>query len=431
MTKLLIVLIVVLAVVALAQLAKVYEITSRMRGKREEEVSLSDNRMNAKLMLLFMIAFFAFFIWLIFDYKEFFLPVSASEHGVAIDALMNFNWWIVIAVFFITNALLFFFSYKYYDRPGAKAFYYPHNNKLEMIWTVVPAIVLAVLIIYGLNVWNNITDEADDDAELVEFYSKQFDWTARYPGPDGKLGPTDFRLINGTNPLGIATATTIQIRLAEMAEEVKEMKHDLHENEDITPDNILAEKTDRMERLGRHRARLLGLQKRMNTDIKNNGEGSIYKAGEDDIVIKEAHMPLGKEVKMVFRSQDVIHSAFLPHFRAQMNTVPGMSTTFKMTPTITTDSMRLITNNPDFNYILLCNKICGASHYNMQMDIVVESEAAYRIWLAKQKAFMANDAEAEDEVEMKENASSEVSMTEEEEIAENSDAIEANNSMND
>lgn len=399
MTKLLIVLIVVLAVVALAQLAKVYEITSRMRGKREGEISLADNRMNGKLMMLFMVVFYGFFIWLFFDYKEFFLPVSASEHGVALDELMNFNWLIVIAVFVLTNTLLFFFAFKYYDRPGAKAFYYPHNNKLELIWTVIPAIVLAVIIIYGLRTWNGITDEASEDAEVVEFYSKQFDWTARYPGPDGELGPTDFRLINGTNPLGIATTATIKVRLAEMAEEVADMKADIAENADITPDAALEEKNESLERLGRHRANLISLENRMHADIAEKGEGSIYKTGEDDIVIKESHMPLGKEVKMVFRSQDVIHSAFLPHFRAQMNTVPGMATTFKMVPTITTDSMRLITQNPDFNYILLCNKICGASHYNMQMDIVVESEEDYRAWLSEQKSFMASDEPAEVEAE--------------------------------
>lgn len=399
MTKLLIVLIVVLAVVALAQLAKVHEITARMRGKREGEISLADNRMNGKLMLLFMVAFFAFFIWLIFDYKEFLLPVAASEHGVALDKLLNFNWLIIIAVFFLTNTLLFFFAYKYHDKPGAKAFYYPHNNKLELVWTVIPAIVLAVIIIYGLRTWNSITAEADPEAEVIEFYSKQFDWTARYPGEDGELGPTDYRLINGTNPLGIATLATVATRITEMKEEAAELKQDMDANADITPDGTMAEKTERWERLNRHRSRLIDLQKRMEADIAEHGENSIYRTGEDDIVIKESHMPVNKEVKMMFRSQDVIHSAYLPHFRAQMNTVPGMSTTFKMIPTITTDSMRLVTDDPEFNYVLICNKICGASHYNMQMDIVVEREEDYRAWLSEQKPFLAKEEEASTEAE--------------------------------
>jgi cytochrome c oxidase subunit 2 len=90
---------------------------------------------------------------------------------------------------------------------------------------------------------------------------------------------------------------------------------------------------------------------------------------------------------MYFRSKDVIHSAYMPHFRAQMNCVPGMKTEFHFTPTITTAEMREKTKNPDFDYVLLCNKICGATHWNMQMKIVVDSEADYKKWLAEQKTF--------------------------------------------
>ena len=105
------------------------------------------------------------------------------------------------------------------------------------------------------------------------------------------------------------------------------------------------------------------------------------------------HVPVNKEVELIFRSQDVIHSAFLPHFRAQMNCVPGVATRLKMTPTITTDEMRKITGNGSFDYILLCNKVCGAAHFNMQMKVIVESEADYNAWVAKQKLFKGPTAE--------------------------------------
>ena len=76
--------------------------------------------------------------------------------------------------------------------------------------------------------------------------------------------------------------------------------------------------------------------------------------GKDDRIVKgEFHLPLGREIEFIFRSRDVLHSALMPHFRAQMNTVPGLPTRFKITPTITTDSMRTILDNPDFDYILL------------------------------------------------------------------------------
>ncbi|MEO8734527.1 MAG: hypothetical protein ABI373_09355, partial [Flavobacteriales bacterium] len=84
--------------------------------------------------------------------------------------------------------------------------------------------------------------------------------------------------------------------------------------------------------------------------------------------------------ELVIRSQDVIHSAYMPHMRAQMNAVPGMTTRMHLVPTITTDSMRTITVNPDFDYILMCNKVCGISHYNMQAPLTVESAGAFKVW---------------------------------------------------
>lgn len=113
-------------------------------------------------------------------------------------------------------------------------------------------------------------------------------------------------------------------------------------------------------------------------------------AQDDKVVRGEIHLPVGVPVQFVFRSIDVIHSAYMPHFRAQMNCVPGVKTQFKFTPTITTKQMKEITKNEDFNYILLCNKICGAAHYNMQMDIIVESKEDYEKWLAEQKEFSQN-----------------------------------------
>lgn len=125
--------------------------------------------------------------------------------------------------------------------------------------------------------------------------------------------------------------------------------------------------------------------------INAMGIDATDKNAEDDKVVRgEIHLPVGVPVQFVFRSIDVIHSAYMPHFRAQMNCVPGVKTQFKFTPTITTKEMKEITKNEDFNYILLCNKICGAAHYNMQMDIIVESKEDYEKWLAEQKTFSQN-----------------------------------------
>lgn len=389
MTKLLILIVVVLGVLAIAQLARVYELTAKLRGKREEEISPADNRMNATLMWVFLIAYFAFFLWLVVEYGDKMLPVAASEHGVQTDALLNFNWAILIIAFILTNVLLFYFAGKYVYSKDRRAHWYPHNNKLELLWTVVPAAVLAVIIIYGLNTWNAITAPASADALVVEVYAKQFDWTARYPGKDGVLGATDFRLINGTNPLGIVTPESVKQRLAEMDAEIAEMDSVLTHS--VMPDAKADELHDRLERSRRQQARVVNLRTVMEQDIKEKGDASVYLAGADDIVTKDFYLPVRKEVKMLIRSRDVLHSMYIPHLRAQMNAVPGMTTTFKMVPTITTDSMRTVVKDDAFDFVLLCNKICGASHYNMQMPLTVTNATDYEAWMAEQmkKPFQA------------------------------------------
>jgi len=117
---------------------------------------------------------------------------------------------------------------------------------------------------------------------------------------------------------------------------------------------------------------------------------------DDKIVRGELHLPVGKPVVFKFHSRDVLHSAYMPHFRLQMNCVPGMTTQFHMVPKTTTKEMRDITGNPEFDYLLLCNKICGGAHYNMQMAIIVESEEDYAAWLADKKTIAESMVPAEE-----------------------------------
>ncbi len=368
----------VLVVVAVAQLTKVYELGRKLKKHREEEISVANNRLNANLFMVFMIAFYAFFIYLSVAYADKMLPEAASEHGSTIDWLMDLNLVLVTAVFFVVNTILFWFCFKYYKKPGQKAVFFPHDNKLELFWTIVPTIVLAVVIITGLYAWNSITDEAGDDALNIELYSKQFDWTARYGGADNTLGEASFNFISGTNPLGLVTEEAVKAKLAEI-DELIAVNEDRLENEGMS-DEVEDALVVATRRLYAQRARIHAFE------ITDEAMEVAY---DDKLVKAEFHLPVGREVKFIFRSQDVIHSAYMPHFRAQMNTVPGMVTTFKFTPTITTDSMRVITGNENFNYALLCNKICGSAHYNMKMDIIVESEEDYQKWLEGQKTFAA------------------------------------------
>ena len=383
MMTLLVLLVIALGIIAVVQMARVYEITSKLRGKREEEISPADNRMNAKFMWIFCVLYYVFFGWLLWNYSDKLLPVSASEHGVVLDDLMTLNWVILFIMFLFTNTLLFYFTGKYYYKKDRVAKWYPHNNKLELAWTIAPALFLAVIVITGLKAWQDITAPAPPGTPEVELYGKQFDWTARYPGKDGQLGATDFRLINDNNPLGVVTPTSIATRLAELQADKDATTKSMEAGHDHLPADVLEGMEHHFGKVSRMMDRIVNLRTMMEQDIAANKEASKFAAGADDVVIKEFHLPVNEEVNLVLRSRDIIHSAFLPHFRAQMNVVPGQGTVIKMIPTITTDSMRVITQNPVFNYILMCNKICGASHYNMQMDLVIEKKGAYDAWVAE------------------------------------------------
>ncbi len=313
---------IILGIIAIANLIKVYELSAALKEQEEvyTPVSDSESNFNARLMLPVLVALMVFCFYWYFAYKSDMLPEAASSHGAEIDTLFNFNMIVITIVFVVINVLLFYFAHKYHRNKNRKAVYYAHNNKLEMIWTIVPASFLAVVIIYGLAVWNNITKPTDrKKAVVMEIFAEQFKWTARYAGTDNVLGKSNYKLTADMNPLAI----------------------------DATDKN----------------------------------------AWDDKIVNGEFHIPVNKTVQMDFRAKDVIHSAYLPHFRVQMNCVPGMKTEFHFTPTITTAEMRKKTNNPDFDYLLLCNKICGTTHWNMQMKVIVDTEEDYNKWLAEQKTF--------------------------------------------
>ena len=175
------------------------------KGKQERPDSRS-NYVNALLMLLFLIiggglAWYSSYV----SFDEYNIPV-ASEHGVETDQLF---WWtmaIIGVAFVVTQVLLFSFAFKYRYKKGARASFYPDNHKLELVWTLVPAVVLTVLILWGLKTWNNIMDKAPEEAEVVEVMGMQFAWKTRYPGADNQLGGYDYRKIDDSNMFGMDLA---------------------------------------------------------------------------------------------------------------------------------------------------------------------------------------------------------------------------------
>ncbi len=314
--------IVIAVILVLAILITIFRVTTLVgvaKGEGKKEAP-SGNGINAILMVLFLVVgIIGFFYYSFGGFEDDFVLPLASEHGAVTDRLFWITMAITCFVFIITQIFLFWFSYKYQYKEGNKADFYPHNNKLEVIWTAIPAVVLAVLIISGWKAWSDITAKAPDDAEVIEVMGYQYSWAVRYPGKDGNIGDSDFRKIDVSNTMGI--------------------------------------------------------------DFSDQ-------ASFDDFIPTELHVPKGKPVLLKIRARDVIHSVFQPHFRLQMNAVPGMPTRFWFVPTKSTAEMREETGNPDFNYELVCNKICGFGHFGMKYTIVVDEPDEYDKWYAEQQPWL-------------------------------------------
>lgn len=192
----------VLGFLVLFQIAKATEYVAILKG--EDKARKDTNRINAFLLLTFLIGGLIA-VWYCHEkLKGKVLGAAASDHGERIDTMIFITLIITGIVFVITQVMLFWFSFKYQERENKKAFYFPHNNRLEVIWTVIPAIVLTVLVGFGLYYWFQITGEAPKNSLVVEVTGKQFNWEFRYPGKDAVFGKKYFKNTDETkgNPLG-------------------------------------------------------------------------------------------------------------------------------------------------------------------------------------------------------------------------------------
>ena len=189
MTAFLVVLVIILFGVAVWQMSKIFQMSRAKQTDSSEIASDKDNNVQGWLMLSFVLFIYALCIYSFWAWGDVLLPQSASEHGVEIDQLWLISMVIIFIVGIITQWLLHYFAFKYRGRVTQRATFYADNDKLEFIWTIIPVIVLAGLIIYGLFTWTDIMNiDTDDDPLVVELYAYQFDWRARYGGADNTLG---------------------------------------------------------------------------------------------------------------------------------------------------------------------------------------------------------------------------------------------------
>jgi len=299
------------------QIAKASEYVGVLKGEKKNFEQ--HNRINGFLMIAFLVLGLIGVYWCNELYRGKILGESASVHGEQIDTMLYITIAITGVVFVITQVLLFWFAFKYQYSEKRKAYYFPHDNRLELIWTVVPAIALTVLVGFGLFYWFRITGEAPKGSLEVEVTGKQFGWIFRYPGKDNTFGKKYYKEINDNigNQLGLVW------------------------DDPYTHDDIVV--------------------------------------GNEMYIIKN------QPVKLIINSRDVIHDVGLVHFRQKMDAVPGTPTTMWLIPKYTTDEMKVKLHNPDFEYELSCDQMCGRGHYTMRAVVKVVTPEEFILWKAKQK----------------------------------------------
>lgn len=323
------VLLFLLACIFIAIIGKVLRLYELSRGIQGKETSINWNRIQSVLFAITLVVSMYGTYWTYDAYSATVTTEAATVHGEQLDFMMWVTIIITTIVFVLTHIALFGFAYKYGGSSTRKAYFYPHNNALERLWTIVPAVVLTTLVILGFFTWRSITNIPESEqakALKIEVVGEQFKWNIRYAGADNQLGQRNVKLTSANNGLGIDF-----------------------------------------------------------TDSKS----------WDDKLGGEIVLPVNRAVRVQIGAKDVLHSFYIPFFRVQLNAVPGMPTYFQFTPRFTTAQMREKLNKPNFDYILLCAKICGAGHYNMQSKVTVVTEQEYEIWLANQQLYYNDDVKKE------------------------------------
>ncbi|HMW39849.1 MAG: OmpA family protein [Saprospiraceae bacterium] len=341
MTSLIIIFSVALLFVVLVQIAKIYEISEELKGEEASEIASAD--LNSKGLLLFCVVLFGTFIWGSLYYANYMLgygPLeAASEHGGKIDSMFNITAFFTIIVFAICHLALFYFAYKFRYRPGRKAMFLPHDDKLEMIWTGIPAFVMVILVVKGLFAWNEIMADtkSGDEYLSIEATAWQFAWNLRYPGKDGQLGVKDFRLIKpGSNDLG-------------------QDWHDERNLDDFNSDELVLPKGKKVR---------VSITAR---DVLHNFYLPHFRVKMDAVPgIPTYFVFTPTKTTEEFRQELRKYKEYnVPSDPNDPNSEPKWKT---------------------FNYELACAELCGKGHYSMRRLVKVVSPEEFEKWMASQKS---------------------------------------------
>jgi cytochrome c oxidase subunit 2 len=344
MTTLLAIASILLIIVVMVQVGKVTELANKLRG--EEDAEQLSNKRSGQGFLIFMVAFLVFCIGSAIYYKNWMLGYgpheAASAHGGRLDSLFNVTLFFTGIVFVITQILLFYFAWKYSGVKGRKALFMPHDNRLEIVWTVIPAIVMTFLVISGLDAWNEVMADTKEGEEYMEIEATgyQFAWHIRYPGEDGKLGARDYKMINAMNPIG---------------QDWNDQKNwdDLHPSEIVLP---VGKKV---------RVRITS------RDVLHNFYLPHFRLKMDAVPGMPTYFVFtpSKTTEEYRRELSKYKEYQAPSDPADPNSDPLWKV---------------------FNYELACAELCGSGHYSMRRIVRIVSEDEYKTWLAEQKPYYMN-----------------------------------------
>ena len=339
MTILLVIISIILIAVIIVQIGKVTELAAKIRG--EEEMQYEVNRSQGGYMILFLVVFLIGCIVSAVYFKNYMLGygphLPASEHGSILDKMFNVTLFFTGIVFVITHVLLFYFGWKYSAKKGRKALFIPHDNKLEIIWTAIPAVVMTFLVVGGLDAWNEVmADVSDDDKYLeIEATGFQFGWNLRYPGADGLIGEKNYKLISSENPLG---------------QNWKDEKN---------LDDFLA--TELVLPVGQKvRVRITA------QDVLHNFYLPHFRVKMDAIP--------GMPTYFVFTPSKTTEEYRQELKKYAEYNVPDPA-----------DPLKMLWET--FEYELACAELCGRGHYSMKRPVKIVSQEEYDTWLASQSSY--------------------------------------------
>lgn len=251
------------------------------------------------------------------DWSSWWLPPNYSLHGRWVDRLFIWIFWITVTVLVLVQATLVIFLIRYHHRPGRKARFIHGNTRVEMLWTIIPALILGVLTFASGKVWTAIRFDPAFRSPRVKparilVIGQQFKWNIIYPGPDGQLGqyliypkPTDAQWPDRKRHAGVQGPRDL-------------------------PADQAAFEIDRYNTI-------------------ENPLGKVYDdpRGRDDdyqgALARVMEVPVNRPVDVYLTSKDVIHSFTLPNFRVKLDTVPGLMGVFTFTPTVTSKQLEQAT----------------------------------------------------------------------------------------